>query len=128
MVKWQQMEQLVIAIYLVLTVAGLTLVKLGSKGAALVSKNGDKLVWNMGPVVFLGLFAYGLSFLLLMWMVSKYELSVLIPLTTALGQILVFIVAVTVFKEQFTLLKFMALILIITGVVLLQIKTGATPG
>lgn len=122
------MGKLLIAIYLVLTVSGLTLVKLGSDGSPLLSKSGDKLIWNIGPVVFLGLIAYGMSFLLFMWLVSQYQLSILIPLTTALVQLMIFVIAVTVFKEQLTLIKIVALALIVVGVVILQIKSGIARG
>lgn len=122
------MDKLFIAIYLALTVSGLTLVKLGSQGAPLLSRNGDKLDWNIGPLVFLGLIAYGLSFLLFMWLVSKFQLSLLIPLTAALVQISIFIVAVVFFKESLTLIKLLAFVLIVIGVVLLQIKSGDIHG
>lgn len=119
------MDKLLIAVYLVLTVGGLTLVKLGSGGNALLSRVDDKFVWNIGIMTLLGLISYGLSFLLLMWLVSRLELSFIVPITTALGQVLIFIVAITVFKEQFTLLKLLAITLIVTGVVLLQIKSDS---
>lgn len=122
------MGKLYITIYLILTVSGLTLVKLGSHGSPLLSKSGEKLVWNVGPLVILGLMAYGLSFLLFMWLVSQYQLSILIPLTTALVQLIIFVIAVTVFREQFTLLKLVALALIVAGVVMLQVKSGVTHG
>lgn len=118
------MDKLLIVIYLSLTVGGLTLVKLGTNGSALFSKVDDRLVWNIGLLTVLGILCYGLSFLLLMFLVSRYELSFIIPVTTALGQILIFIVAVTIFKEQFTVLKLLAITLIVTGVLLLQMKSG----
>ena len=122
------MDKLYIAIYLVLTVSGVTLVKLGSQGFPLLSKVGDKYFWNLGPLVILGLIAYGLSFLLFMWLVSRLELSFLIPITAALVQIVTFIVAIVLFKESFTLMKFIAFVLIVVGVVLMQIKTGGIHG
>lgn len=122
------MDKIYIAIYLILTVSGLTLVKLGSHGAPLVSKTGDKFAWNLGPLVALGVIAYGLSFLLFMWLVSRMQLSFLIPLTAALVQILIFIVAIVFFKESITLVKLLAFTLIVVGIVLLQIKTGDVHG
>jgi multidrug transporter EmrE-like cation transporter len=122
------MDKFYIFIYLILTVSGLTLVKLGSKGNPLLSRADDKLVWNVGPLVLLGLAFYVLSFLLFMWLISQYQLSVLIPLTTALVQLLIFIIAVTLFNEQFTFLKLVALVLIVAGVVLLQVKSGTKLG
>lgn len=122
------MDKFYIAIYLALTVSGLTLVKLGSQGSPLLSKIGDKFAWNLGPLVILGLIAYGLSFLLFMWLVSRFQLSFLIPLTAALVQISIFIVGIILFKESLTLIKFIAFVLIVVGVVLLQIKTGNIHG
>lgn len=122
------MDKLFIIIYLALTVSGLTLVKLGSQGSPLLSKTGDRFVWNLGPLVILGLIAYGLSFLLFMWLVSRFQLSFLIPLTAALVQISIFIVAIILFKESLTLIKLLAFVLIVVGVVLLQIKTGDVHG
>ena len=103
------MDKLFIAIYLALTVSGLTLVKLGSHGAPLLSKNGDKIAWNIGPLVILGLIAYGLSFLLFMWLVSRFQLSFLIPLIAALAQVSIFIVAITLFKKSLTLIKIVSI-------------------
>lgn len=122
------MDKLFIAIYLALTVSGVTLVKLGSHGAPLLSKTEDKLIWNIGPLVILGLIAYGLSFLLFMWLVSRLQLSFLIPLTAALVQIAVFIVGIVLFKESLTFIKVLAFTLIVVGVVLLQVKTGEIHG
>lgn len=122
------MDKLLIAVYLVLTVSGVTLVKIGSHGSPLLSKTGDKFIWNLGPLVLLGLFAYGLSFLLFMWLISRFQLSYLIPVTAALVQILVFIVAVIIFKESITLMKMLAFALIVVGVVLIQINTGGIHG
>lgn len=122
------MDKLFIAVYLALSVSGLTLVKLGSQGAPLLSKIGDKFVWNVGPLVVAGLIAYGLSFLLFMWLVSKFQLSFLVPLTAALVQVLIFIVAIVLFKESLTFIKLLAFILIVVGIVLLQIKTGDVHG
>lgn len=124
MVTYDYMDKLLILVYLALTVGGLTLVKLGTHGNALLSRVDERFVWNIGLFTILGLFCYGLSFLLLMFLVSRYELSFIIPVTTALGQVLIFIVAVTIFKEQFTVLKLAAITLIVTGVLLLQIKSG----
>lgn len=118
------MDKLLIAVYLCLTVSGLALVKLGSGGNVLFSKVDDKLVWNIGYITILGLACYGLSFMLLMWLVSRFDLSYIIPLTTGLAQFLIFVIAIAVFKEQFTMMKFLAIALIVAGVVLLQIKSG----
>lgn len=120
------MDKLLIAIYLALTVGGLSLVKAGSVGGAFLSKIDDKLVWNITPIFIGGIFLYGASFLLMMWLVSRFDLSYIVPITTGIGQVLIFIVAILVFKEQFTYLKMLAIGLIIVGVVLLQMKASNT--
>lgn len=118
------MDKILVAIYLVLTVSGLALVKAGSSGGVLLSKVGDKFVWNISMLTVLGLVCYGASFVLLMWLVSKFDLSYIIPITTGIGQVLIFAIAIFFFKEQFTYVKLIAIGLIIIGVVLLQMKAS----
>jgi len=119
------MDKLLVAVYLVLTVGGLTLVKLGSKGSAMLEIIDGKWTWHVGLLTILGLVCYGLSFALNMWLVTKFDLSVIVPITTALGQILILVVAVLLFNEYFTLAKIIAVALIVAGVVLLQWKTNS---
>ncbi|QQS17668.1 EamA family transporter [Candidatus Saccharibacteria bacterium] len=119
------MDKLLIAAYVLTTAGGLVLLKLGTNGSGFLSIVDGKLVWNLGILAMLGILTYGISFLLYIILVSKFSLGYIVPLTTALVYILVFIASYFIFKEDFTSMKIVAIAMIIGGVILLN--TTPTP-
>lgn len=67
--------------------------------------------------VMLGIFSYGISFLLWIKVLSKVELSYAYPMVS-LGYVLVMIFSYFIFKENFSLLRVVGVIFIIIGVIL----------
>jgi multidrug transporter EmrE-like cation transporter len=63
-----------------------------------------------------------MSFLLYIYLISKNDLGFIIPLTTALVYVVVFIGSFFVFHEAFTMMKIMGIALIITGVIFLNLQ------
>lgn len=123
------MDKLLIAAYVLSTVSGLVLLKLGTTGSSLFLVIGGKISVTVGILTVLGILFYGISFLLYILLISKFNLSYIIPLTTAFVYILVFIASYYIFKEGFTPLKIIAIAMIIGGVVLLNITPGSlAPG
>jgi len=122
------MDKIFIAAYVLATSGGLVLLKLGSKGVAYVSIVDGKIVWNLSILTVLGILTYGISFLLYILLISKFSLGFIVPLTTAMVYILVFIASFAIFKEPFTALKIAAIALIIGGVILLNIESGQVLG
>jgi len=120
------MEKLIIALYVLTTASGLVLLKLGTNGASFVSLVDGRLSWNIGLLSVMGIFLYGISFLLYIYLISKFNLGFIIPLTTGLVYILIFIASFVVFKESFTATKIAAIVLIVTGVILLNLNTSDT--
>ena len=116
------MDKMLIALYVLATSGGLILLKLGSKGLAFVSIVDGKLTWNLSLLTILGILTYGVSFLLYILLISKFSLGFIVPLTTALVYILIFVASFLIFKESFTSLKIVAIILIIGGVILLNLQ------
>lgn len=114
------MDKLLIAAYVIATAGGLVLLKLGTNGMAFLSFVEGRVVWNIGLLTLLGIFVYGVSFLLYILLISKFSLGYIVPLTTALVYILVFSASYFIFNEKFTLIKVVAIILIIGGVLLLN--------
>lgn len=82
----------------------------------------NKLQLNLNPLILLGIFLYGLSFLVYMYLLSKYDLGYIIPLTTALVYILIFGASYFIFNEVFTAIKIAGIVLIVMGLVLLNLK------
>lgn len=119
------MNKLLIIAYVLATAGGLVLLKLGTSGAGFISIVNGKVAWNLSLLTVLGILTYGVSFLLYIILISKFSLGYIVPLTTALVYILVFIASYFVFKESFTTLKIVAIIMIIGGVMILNITPSA---
>lgn len=117
------MNKILIALYTVLTAVSLILLKMGTLGGIISTENGS-IALNLGFLAILGIFTYGLSFLMYIILVSKYELGFIVSLTTALVYIIVFTASFVIFKETFTILKIIAIGFILAGVVLLNRETG----
>jgi multidrug transporter EmrE-like cation transporter len=69
-----------------------------------------------------GIALYGTSFLLYTFLISKYDLGYIIPLTTAFVYVLIFFASFFIFKELFTVFKITGIFLILMGIVLLNLK------
>lgn len=115
------MQKIILAIYVATTSVGLIILKLGSNAGAPVSYIENKLSFNLNIYSILGIIMYGFSFILYMYLISKYDLGYIIPLTTALVYIIIFIASFLVFKESFTLIKIIGISLIIAGIFLINI-------
>ena len=98
---------------------GLVVLKLGSKAGAPVSFAGSRLVFHLSLQTIIGLFLYGVSFLLYAYLISKNDLGYIIPITSAFVYVLVFFASWLVFKESFTIMKTISIALIIGGIVML---------
>lgn len=109
-------------LYVLTTSGALVSLKLGSKDGALAQIVDGRLDLNFTPLTILGVILYGLSFLIYMYLISKYDLGYIIPLTTALVYILIFFASFVIFKEAFTLIKIAGIVLIVIGLILLNIK------
>ncbi|MBN1699770.1 MAG: EamA family transporter [Spirochaetales bacterium] len=73
------------------------------------------------PYTYIGAFSYGLSFLVWMLLLKKYDLSFLRPLV-GIGYILTSILAWVVLKERITVVRWVGIALIVAGVYLIGIS------
>jgi multidrug transporter EmrE-like cation transporter len=102
------------------TSAALIILKLGSKAGAPIQYLDGKLAFNINAHTVTGIALYGTSFLLYMYLLSKYELGYIIPLTTALVYIIIFTASFFIFKETFTAMKIVGIALILAGLAFLN--------
>lgn len=122
------MDKLIIAAYVLTTVSGLILLKLGTTGSGLLSIVDGRPSLTISGLAILGILFYGVSFLLYIILISKFSLGYIIPLTTAFVYILIFLASYFIFKEGFTLLKVVAISMIIGGVILLNVVPSVESG
>lgn len=116
------MSILLLISYVLSTSFGLIFIKLGTENGLPISFIENSLRFNFSFYSILGIFLYGLSFFLYIYLISKFELGFIIPLTTALVYVMIFIASFLIFKEAFTIMKVAAISLIIFGVILLNLS------
>jgi drug/metabolite transporter (DMT)-like permease len=113
------MQKLIITLYVLITSAALVVLKLGTR-------EDEPRFFNLPfPVNFYtiaGVILYGLSFLLYVYLISKYDLGYIIPLAAAFVYILIFTASFFIFNEVFTVVKVAGITLIVAGLILLNLK------
>ncbi len=103
-------------LYVVLASSGLVLFKMGHEGACLnihLFSLKISFSWKM----ILGIMCYGCSFLLWLYIVSKMNLTVAMPLSVSLVNTLVVIESCLVLKEKITLTQGIGILIVIIGVI-----------
>lgn len=116
------MSNIILALYVLITSAGLVVLKLGANSGLPISYVNSKLQFNLNPYTVTGLVMYAISFVLYVYLVSKNDLGYIIPLAAAFVYILIFTASYFVFKESFTTLKIAGIMLILAGIVLLSMS------
>lgn len=117
------MSKLLLSFYILITSLGLIFLKLGSKNGAPVHFIDGRIHFNLTPYVIGGILLYGLSFILYTYLLSKYDLGYIIPLTTGLVYVLIFTASFFIFKEAFTAIKLLGIFFIFMGLIFLNINT-----
>lgn len=119
------MAKAILALYILATSAALVALKWGSEhGGAPVETVNNKLHFNLNAYVISGVLLYGISFVLYTYLIAKYDLGYIVPLTTALVYILIFTASYFIFHEVFTAAKVAGIVLIVAGLILLNLKTS----
>lgn len=115
-------SKILIALFVLATSSALVLMKLGSKTSAPFQLADGRPHFNLNFYVVSGILLYGTSFVIYTYLISKYDLGYIIPLTTALVYIIIFTASYFIFKEAFTATKILGIALIVTGLVFLNLK------
>lgn len=115
------MEVALVIVYLILTTAGLILMKKGGNSGN-IALAGNEMSFNISLVSLMGFVCYICSFLLFTRIVIMFDLSYIIPICAAITQVLALIAAKIIFKEELSTTSLIGVIVIIIGIVLLNIK------
>lgn len=116
------MPKVIIGLFILATSSALILLKWGSKTGAAVESVGGKLHLNLNYWIVSGITLYGISFLLYTYLIAKYDLGYIVPLTTALVYIIIFTASYFIFDEVFTAFKIAGIVLIVGGLTLLNLN------
>lgn len=115
-------SKIILALYVLTTSFGLIILKLGTNAGLPISYAHNKLQFNINFYSIAGIVLYGISFMLYIYLISKFQLGYIIPLATACVYVVIFIGSYVVFKETFTPLKIAGIALIILGIILLSVN------
>lgn len=120
------MTKAIIGLYVLLTSAGLIFMKLGSEHGPPLSLAEGRLHSNLNAAVITGLLLYAVSFVVYVYLISKFDLGYIIPLLAGFVYLLVFSASYFVFKEAFTITKTLGICFILFGLMLINVKTGTS--
>ena len=115
------MKIVLIIIYLLLSVSGLTLMKMGGNPGT-VSIQSNTFSFGISITSAIGLICYILSFLLFTRIVTLFDLSYIMPICTGIVQILTLVAAMVVLKEEFSWRIVIGASIIIIGIIVMNIK------
>jgi len=116
------MSIFLIFLYIISASSSLILIKLGTNTGMPISIVENNLKFDFNLYSIIGLALYVISFPIYIYLISKYDLGFIIPIAAAFVYIIIFTASFLLFKESFTIIKIIAISLIIFGVVLLQLN------
>ena len=116
------MRILLIIIYIILTSAGLILMKKGGNAGKITMGSGE-FAFSISWISALGFVCYILSFLLFTRIILMVEyVSYISPLCNGIAQTCILIASIIFLKEQFSMYTVGGALLVIAGVVIMNIK------
>lgn len=106
-------------IYVILSSSGIILFKLGSSDLSIKIIN-NQLNMNFPGLSILGLLCYLGSFVLWMIIISKSDVSFIVPLGLGITNILILVGSSVVLKEEISLYGIIGIVLILAGTLLIN--------
>lgn len=113
------MNIILIVLYVIFAVGGSTLIKYGSLEKVVSFMTVPIVNVGLSVASLIGILCYGLSFILYIILLSKFDLSFISPITVGLVYVLLMITAAFFFQEQFTLLKITGCMIILAGILMI---------
>ena len=115
------MRLILIIVYLIMTISGLILMKLGGNPGT-VSVKDNNIAMSMNLISGIGFICYICSFLLFTRIIVMFDLSYIFPICTGIVQVITLIASYYVFHENISLKGIIGASLIIIGIVVMNIK------
>ena len=109
--------------YVVMAVAGSTLIKYGSLASVKSLFTIPVVHMSISLVSLVGILAYGISFLVYIVLLTRFDLSFVSPLLIAFVYLLLMVTAFAIFKEAITLYKILGCSFILIGIILVLLRS-----
>ncbi len=110
---------LICAVYLALSLSGMTMIKYGHQAPATITIPviGIKLAWQ----IIAGIMMYGCSFLIFVLVISSLQISIVIPLVSGMASLFTTVVGLMLFKEKITPGQGVGIALVLIGTFLIGV-------
>lgn len=108
--------------YVCFSITGLVFMKLGSCQADTKILTIPVIGIDVSVLSFCGIVCYGISFCLYLGIISKFNLSTVIPILGGVVNILILIVSYTVLREEMTANMVIGAVIVIVGIVIMNLK------
>ena len=115
-------KYILVCVYLLLTVSGLVLMKLGDNTGSILLTNGN-IDFSISLISLAGFVCYILSFLLFMKIVLMFKLSFIFPISAGAVQILTLLAAIFILQEEVSLHGIIGICIVIVGIVVMNIRS-----
>lgn len=120
------MKFIFVGIYLVLTMLGLILMKLGGNSGSFAINSGN-INFTINWISAIGFVCYLCSFLIFTKIVIMFDLSYIMPIVTGIVQIATLVASKLVFKETITIQGLIGASIVIIGIIIMNLpKTVST--
>lgn len=116
------MNYIICSIYVIFSLLGLTFMKLGSTNESLTSYIIPIINMKITVLSFMGYLFYICSFCLYTFLITKFDLSVIIPVLGGIVNILIIVIAYIVFHEKIPVKSLIGIALIIIGIFIMNSK------
>lgn len=115
------MKIILVILYLILTISGLILMKMGGNSGEIAVKEGV-FNFNISVISAIGFVCYICSFLLFTKIILMFDLSYIMPISTGIVQILTLVASYMIFKEEMTWQSVVGASVVIVGILLMNWK------
>lgn len=116
------LKYILCVMYVICSVAGLTLIKLGSNDIVGNSLWLPVLNLRISMKSIAGIMCYGISFCLYLGVVSKFDLGFIIPILGGIVNISILVVSCYVLKEKLSINMIIGAVFIIIGIMIMTFK------
>ncbi|MGN0161886.1 MAG: hypothetical protein ACI4AQ_10895 [Lachnospiraceae bacterium] len=115
------MRYLLCVVYVLFSVSGLTLIKIGSNRTIPEGICIPVIGMSVSKYTILGILCYGISFCLYLGVVSKFDLGIIIPILGGIVNILIVIISFLILKEKVTANMILGAVIISIGIIIMNI-------
>ena len=113
-------KYILLVFYLVSTLSGLILVKLG--GVISLSLTRSRFAMEMSHTSIIGIVLYGISFLSYLSVLQRFNLSYIVPICTGVVYVSVLLLSSMVLKEPISRMQLIGIVFIAVGVIIMNLR------